>query len=361
MKREGVIKRLREQLRGKKLPALLVTSPVNLCYLSGFTGTDSAGVVTEEELILLTDFRFVEQATKECPGWKVVEHPGVARVDWISAFLSEKGIPRLGLEADHLTWNQYMRLGEAAPKLLLEPTLGMVEELRIIKQAWEIERIRGALRAGEAAFEAMRGFIRAGVTEKEVADELERQLRHAGAQRSGFETIVAFDANGSLPHARPGKQALGKKGAVLVDWGAEVEGYNSDLTRVLCSGRVTTKFEKVYGVVLGAQKAGIEAVGPGVKAGEVDGAAREVIARAGYGERFGHGLGHGVGLEVHEGPTVRGKSEDVLMPGMVITIEPGIYIPGWGGIRIEDMVLVTKKGREVLSSVGKELEETLLG
>lgn len=360
MTRRTIVSKLRRKVEEKNLDALLILSGPNVHYVTGFTGSDSAVLLTLHQQILLTDFRYTEQCRKECPEWEVAEHPDVPWTEWVARFMSKHRLKRLGLEADHLSWGQYRKLSEAAPRVLLEPTIGVVEELRVTKSSWEVERIRRALQVAETAFVELRDRIRPGASEKELADELETLLRRRGASQSGFETIVAFGANSSAPHACPGSARLDENSTALVDWGARLDWYNSDLTRVLVAGRVTSKFEKLYRVVLDAQRAGIEAVGPGVKACEVDAAARNVIREAGLSERFGHGLGHGVGLEVHEAPTLRSKSEAVLMPGMVVTIEPGIYIPGWGGIRIEDMVLVTKTGREVLSGLDKGLESVVV-
>jgi Xaa-Pro aminopeptidase len=353
MNRQETVAKVRREITERDIDALLITSPVNVRYVSGFTGSDSVLLLTDRQQLLITDFRYSESARGECPDWEVVEHPGVSRADWVERFAGREGLQLLGLEADHLSWQQYRRLSEAAPRVCLAPTIGLVEKLRTVKSPWEVERVRRALRAGERAFEALRELVRPGVTEKALADELETLLRRQGASESGFETIVAFGPASSIPHARAGSRRLARRQTVLVDWGARVESYNSDLTRVLATGRVTSKFERIYRVVLEAQAAGIDAVAPGVRAAAVDAAARRVITEAGFGERFGHGLGHGVGLEVHEAPTLNSRSEDVLMPGMVLTIEPGIYIPGWGGIRIEDMVLVTDQGHSVLSRLDK--------
>ncbi len=360
MKRNEIARKLCGKLKEHKLDALFISSKVNVRYVTGFTGADSAALVSSDQLVILTDFRYLEQAGKECPDWEVADRRNITQAEWVGNFLRKNGLKRLGLEADHLSWQQYRKLSEAAPKATLEPTVGMVEKFRLVKSAWEVERIRKALKVAEAAFGELRERIRPGVTEKELADEIEMLLRRGGASQSGFDTIVAFDANASRPHARAGSSTLGRNSSVLIDWGARLEGYNSDLTRVLIVGRVTSRFEELYQVVLGAQKAGIQAAGPGIGTSEVDAAARCVIAEAGYAERFGHALGHGVGLEVHEAPTLRNNSEDVLVPGMVITIEPGIYIPGWGGIRIEDMVLITEDGCEVLSGLEKGLESVVV-
>lgn len=352
--RNRIIQRLRQKLPQNKIDALLVSSKVNVRYASGFTGDDSMALVLSDRLVFLTDFRYVEQVGKECPGWTVYERGKLKMAEALANVVSDNKIGRLGLEADHVSWGQFRGFGRAMPQVTLEPTVGLVEELRRVKQPGEVACIRRALATAQHAFEQLKGTVQPGVSEKQLADELERLMRQSGAQKSGFDTIMAFGPNASQPHARPGTRELGTDEGVLVDWGASVEGYSSDLTRVLCAGRVPSKFDQLYRLVLDAQTAAIQAVRPGAPAADVDIAARQVITAAGYGPQFGHAVGHGVGLEVHEAPVVRTGGNDVQEPGMVFTIEPGVYIPGWGGIRIEDMILVTETGCEVLSDLRKD-------
>jgi Xaa-Pro aminopeptidase len=232
--------------------------------------------------------------------------------------------------------------------------------LRQIKDREEVAEIRQAVRYAEKAFAAIRVTLRPEQTEKEIADALDYQLRRFGARGSSFPPIVAAGPRGALPHATPGDEPVGEQESVLIDWGAAGRLYKSDLTRVLVTGRISPKLRRIYGLVLAAQTQAIAAIGPGVAAQEVDAVARGVIAAAGYGRRFGHGLGHGLGLEVHEAPRLTAASSTVLQAGMVVTVEPGIYLPGWGGVRIEDDVLVTRRGHEVLTTAPKQLEEMIL-
>jgi Xaa-Pro aminopeptidase len=240
-------------------------------------------------------------------------------------------------------------------------TSGLVENLRLIKDKYEIARIRAAVLQAENAFAALRSKLRPEMTEKEAADELEHQFRLFGAKDAAFPTIVAVGPRAALPHATPSsRRRIGEADFVLIDWGANEGLYRSDLTRVLVTGRISPKFERIYQVVLAAQNQAIAAIRPGVVAHNVDNVARSMIAKAGFGRQFRHGLGHGLGLFVHESPRLAVKNQTVLKPGMVVTVEPGIYLPGWGGIRIEDDVLVTRTGHEVLTHVPKRLEDVVI-
>ena len=229
----------------------------------------------------------------------------------------------------------------------------------MVKDREEVAEIRRAIDQAERAFTVLRASLRPEQTEKEVADNLEHQMRLFGAKRASFESIVAVGPRAALPHARPTSQRIGASDFVLVDWGAD-SLYKSDLTRVLVTGKIPPKLERIYGVVLKAQLRGIEAIRPGISCEEVDSAARKVIEDAGFGRNYGHGLGHGIGLDIHEGPRLGQGQKNILQPGMVVTVEPGIYLPGWGGVRIEDDVLVTKTGHEVLTSLPKQWSDACL-
>jgi Xaa-Pro aminopeptidase len=242
----------------------------------------------------------------------------------------------------------------------LVPTSGWVEELRIIKDKEEIDRTRRACEQARRAFEVVRAKLTPEMTELQIAAELEYQARQFGAKGLSFEPIVAVGPRAALPHARPTSRRIGESDFTLIDWGANEGLYMSDLTRMVPTAKISPKLRKLYGVVLKSQLAGIEAIRPGVTCEEVDRAARSVIEKAGYGKQFGHGLGHGVGVEIHEAPRLAQGQTRELKPGMIITVEPGIYFPGWGGIRIEDDILVTRTGHEVLTSVPKDLDECLV-
>jgi Xaa-Pro aminopeptidase len=244
----------------------------------------------------------------------------------------------------------------------LVPIAGLVEELREIKDAHELASLRKAVRQAQRGFAVMRASLKGDMTELEFAHDLEHAMRGFGARAAGFDPIVAVGPRAALPHANPTSARISEADLLLIDWGAmSQDGYRSDLTRVLVTGRISSKLRKIYEVVLKAQLRGIAAIRPGVTGKQVDAAARSVIEKAGYGKQFGHGLGHGIGLDIHEGTRLSPVSKDVLKPGMVITVEPGIYIPGWGGVRIEDDILVTRDGHEVLTSVPKQFEDAILG
>lgn len=252
-------------------------------------------------------------------------------------------------------------LGAALPRCEFVETAGWVEQLRMIKDRYEIARTRDACELARRTFEVVRATLTPDMTELQVAADLEYQARRFGGKCMSFPSIVAVGPRAALPHGQPSSLRLEADDFLLIDWGVNEGQYMSDLTRILVTGRILPKLRKVYEVVLKAQLAGIKAIRPGVTAETVDHAARSVIAKAGYGKQFGHSLGHGIGLEIHEAPRLGAGQELALKPGMIVTVEPGIYLPGWGGVRIEDDVLVTRDGHEVLSSVPKELDECVVG
>ena len=352
------VARVVEALQEERLDGLLLTTPANITYLSGFRGEDSALLVTARGRFLVTDGRYTEEAERECPEAQVVEHrKGLMRA--VAAIVRRRRLGRLGFE-EMMPHGWYLQLRSALGARRLVTRSGLVERLRQVKDRWELAAIRRAVRAAEAWWSRRRTLLAEGRSEAETAAALVSAMTRSGAEGAAFPTIVAVGARGSLPHARSGGRRLRRSQPLLVDWGAEVAGYKSDLTRVFAPRRMSARFREVYRTVLEAQEAAIAAVRPGAAAGSVDRAARSVIARAGYAEWFRHSLGHGLGLEVHELPRIRQKDRTVLEPGMVFTIEPGIYLPGRFGVRIEDVVLVTGKGCEVLSSLPRSLEEVTL-
>lgn len=354
--------RLRRALRKPNADAILITDFTNVTYLTGFTGDDSYLLVLREGQILISDGRYTTQLAEECPGLDLfIRRPGVTMFQAIKRVLGSTRVRRLAIEADAMSVALRDRIAADSPRVEIAPTSGLVERLRRIKDKEEIARIRQAVWYAEKGFAVLRAALRPDKTEKQVADELEYQLRLFGARGCAFPTIVAAGPRAALPHATATHQPIGSSDFVLVDWGASEGLYVSDLTRVLVTGRISPKLERVYGVVLKAQRKAIAAVRPGVTTNEVDRVAREVIAEAGFRRYFGHGLGHGLGLRVHEAPRLAPDCRVPLRPGMVITVEPGIYLPGWGGIRIEDDVLVTRTGHEVLTQVPKQLEELVVG
>ncbi|MCD4727345.1 MAG: Xaa-Pro peptidase family protein [Pirellulales bacterium] len=354
--------RLRKALKKAGVDALLVTDFTNVTYLTGFTGDDSYLLVRRDGETVLSDPRYTTQLGEECPGVDLnIRPPGVAMLQAVVRIVRAAKIGRLGIEGDSMTVGLRNQIAEKLPKVELVPTSGMVETLRLIKDKDEVERLRRAVWQAEKAFAVLRSTLRPEKTEKEVADELEYQFRLFGAKDASFPSIVAVGPRAALPHATPGQNRIGEDDFVLIDWGANDGLYCSDLTRMLVTGKISPKFERIYKSVLESQTRAIAAVRPGVSAHDVDNVARSYIAKAGFGKRFRHGLGHGLGLLVHEAPRLAVKSQTILKPGMVVTVEPGIYLPGWGGVRIEDDVLVTRSGHEVLTSVPKRLEDAVVG
>lgn len=355
--------RLARKLKAAEVNALLVTNFVNVRYLTGFSGDSSWLLLTRDAAVMLSDGRYTTQIEEECRGLDDVVIRNIdEKIHERAVPLIEKMKPgAVGFESDtttHVLW-EYLLTNLKSTEL--KPTSGMVEELRAVKDKSEIASIREAVVQAERGFAVIRESILPESTERELAHELEHAMRKFGAERAGFEPIVAVGSRSALPHARPGSTRAGDSGFILFDWGAEtVDGYRCDLTRVLATGKISPKLEKVYRVVLSAHQRGIEEIRPGVKCDAVDAAARKVIEDAGYGKQFGHGLGHSFGLEIHEHPRFSSTSDDELKPGMVMTVEPGIYFPGWGGVRIEDDVLVTRDGCEVLTSTPLEWEEIVV-
>ncbi len=350
--------KLRRELRSKTVDAFLVSSPTNVRYLTGFTGDSSVLLMTADREIIVSDGRFTTQLEQECPGLEIsIRSPGVELIQTIALIIERLGVRQLAFEATSCTMAEYESIRDAIPTTSMVGVRGWVEGLRRVKDEEEIGEIRAAVRCAERAFTMARAGLRCGDSEKDVADAIEGYLRRCGASGSSFPPIVAVGVHAALPHARPTTtRRVGDDDFVLIDWGASGRPYKSDLTRVLVTGKVTSTFETIYRTVLAAQERAISAIRPGAKAHEIDAEARTVIEEAGFGAFFDHGLGHGLGMDIHEAPRLRKESPDLLEPGNVVTVEPGIYLPDWGGIRIEDDVLVTRDGCEVLSHVAKSLD-----
>jgi Xaa-Pro aminopeptidase len=353
--------RLAQQLHGEGLDALLVTSTVNVTYLTGFTGDSSALILTPSRAVLVSDPRYVGQIADECPGLEThIRTPQVKPHEAFAQALTKLGARSVGCESAALTLAEAEALRAAAPAIDWKPAADRVEKLRMVKDEVEIAAIREAIAIAERAFAVFYNLLSPEDDEKELADALEGNIRRCGGLTSSFPPIVAVGARAALPHCPPTARRVRESDQLLVDWGATgPSGYRSDLTRVLPTHRkgafLSERLAQVHAVVLAAQQAAIRAVRPGAIAKDIDAAARAVIADAGHGEHFGHGLGHGIGLQIHEGPSVRPLSETRIEAGMVFTVEPGVYLPGWGGVRIEDDVLVTPDGCEVLTRVPREL------
>jgi Xaa-Pro aminopeptidase len=352
---------LRKLLRKTDARAMLVTSFTNVTYLTGFTGDDSYLLLLDKGEILITDARYTTQLEQECPQLKLdVRSPGTSMLQAVASVVGSAKVASLAVEGESMSVALHQQIAEKLTKVPTVVTSGLVEQLREIKDKQEVAEICLAARQAEKAFAVLRATLRPECTEKEVADDLEHQMRLFGAKGASFPPIIAVGPRAALPHARPTDMKIGEDDFVLVDWGATAKLYKSDLTRVLVTGRISPKLERVYGVVLDAQQRAIEAIKPGMTGREIDQVARGVIEKAGFGKQFGHGLGHGIGLDIHEAPRLNSANDRPLLPGMVVTVEPGIYLPGWGGVRIEDDILITKAGHEVLTSVPKELAEAVV-
>lgn len=341
---------LRAEMAERELDAYLVTSRMDQIWLTGFTGEDGSVLVTPRSVILLTDGRFGQTADQEAPWARKVLRKKRDAGPTVREF-RRYGLERVGFEPAHLTVAVYTALRKEGRPTQLVSASGLVAERRMIKDAGELAAIRRAIAIAERAFARLQSWVRPGRTEREVAARLVYEIERCGGQGPAFAPIVGSGPGAALPHYAPGDRALREGEAVLIDWGARADWYNSDLTRILRIGSIPRRLAKVYDVVRDAHDRAIDAVRPGASAAQVDHAARKVIAKAGYGPQFTHALGHGIGLDVHEGPRLGRNSEDELQAGMVVTIEPGVYLQGVGGIRIESDVLVTAGGREVLSSL----------
>jgi len=327
------------------------SDPASLYYLTGFSG-EGALLLSEDEALLLTDSRYTEQAGREAPDLPMRELKG-PYIDGVSEIASAKGLERITFSSARMSHENALKLGAAFNGEIV-PKSDPVAGLRMVKEPGEIERIRKATTLTEAALTALLEEIRIGMTERDLVLRLEILMREMGAQRTAFELIIAAGENAALPHYQPADRAIAAGDLLLFDIGAKLDRYCSDMTRVVAVGRAPKGLESVYATVLAANRAGIAAVRAGQSGVAADAAARDVITTAGHGEHFGHGLGHGVGLEVHEGPGLSPRSTDTLAAGMTVTVEPGIYLPGTGGVRIEDLVAVTQDGCEVLTSFPKD-------
>lgn len=334
------------------LDALLVSHLVNVRYLCGYSGSAGLLLVTRAGSSFLTDFRYQEQIKREVHGARRV----IINKDLYSDLLELRGIGKLrkiGFESQHLTFDRYDFLRKNLTAVI--PTAGMIERLREVKRPEEIGEIAAAARIADRAFAQIVREIKPGMTELAIAARLEFLLKSLGASRPSFETIVGSGPNGALPHAKPGARRVRRGDFIVIDFGAFHRGYCSDMTRTVVLGKPTDKHKRIYGIVRDAQLAGLRAVRTGVSGKQADAAARWVIEAAGFGKQFGHGLGHGVGMEVHELPRLGKLSDNILQENSVVTVEPGVYLPGWGGVRIEDLVAVTKTGVRILSKSKKDL------
>jgi Xaa-Pro aminopeptidase len=346
------IENLKQIMKAEGISALLVTKRENVRYLSGFTGSAGSVLVASDKPRLITDFRYKLQARAEATGADVL----IQKTDFpaaVSDAAERAGVKTLWFDESSLTIEELKKLRKQG--LTLKGHRDLVGELRLRKDKHELMSIRKAIRRAEESFRELRKYIRAGARERDLALMLEMLMREKGARKAAFDTIVASGANGAMPHASVTDKRIKKGDLVTIDFGAEADGYFCDITRTVCVGRPTPRQREIHALVLAAQTAAIRSVRSDMRCKDVDAVARGIIKNAGHGDHFGHGTGHGIGLMVHEGPSISSLSRGRVEKDMVFTVEPGVYVPGWGGVRIEDMVLVTGKGVTVLTTLPREL------
>ena len=350
------LQRLRQHLVAAGLDAVWVTNPQNRCYLSGFSGSAGMLLLTTDTQQLFTDFRYQEQAVAEAPLYELCLYKGIA-AKALTEVIASSGIRRLGFESKHCTVAAYKELQALLP-VECELIDTELEPLRFVKDEEELKAIREAVRIADAAFAHILSYLRPGLEERQVAAELEQRMRCLGSERPAFDTIVASGVRGALPHGVASEKKLALGEWVTMDFGAVYRGYHSDITRTVCLGPATDQQKEAYALVLAAQKAGVAAIRPGRLGCEIDAVARDILTAAGYGDYFGHGLGHSLGLAIHEEPRLSSlNTQQALQENMVVTVEPGIYLPGQYGIRIEDTVRVSDAGAVILTESDKELIE----
>ena len=349
------IKNLTERLFENDINGLIVSKPENIYYLSGFSG-EGLAIITGQKNYIITDFRYIEKAKLEATAFEIVEtRPGGSLFSLAYELVKELGLKNIGVESGSLTVKEYDELAAIFKNINLIKTEGFIEELRTIKDADEISFIKAAQQITDQAFEHILAFIKPGVRELDLVAELEYFMKKSGSKNTAFDTILISGPKTCLPHGVPAERKLQQNDFVTIDFGARFNGYCSDMTRTVIIGKPSEEQLAVYNTVLDAQMKALEVIKPGLKGKDVDSVARQYISQKGYGNYFGHGLGHGVGLEIHEAPRLSPKGEDVLLPGMVVTVEPGIYIENFGGVRIEDMVVLTENGCENLTHSQKHL------
>ncbi|MBV7507445.1 aminopeptidase P family protein [Bacillus sp. sid0103] len=347
------IEKLRSNFSTHGIDGILITSPFNRRYISNFTGTAGVVLISADKAQFLTDFRYIEQATKQCQGFEIIKTTGSIPEE-VAVQAKKLGIQKLGFEEDFLTYSSF-KLYDKEIEAELVPISGVIEKLRLIKTDSELKILKVAADIADAAFKHILDFISPGKTELEVSNELEFFMRKAGATSSSFDTIVASGHRSALPHGVASDKVIEAGDIVTMDYGCYYNGYVSDITRTVAVGEPDAKLKEIYEIVLEAQLRGMAGIKPGLTGKEADAITRDYISEKGYGEYFGHSTGHGIGLEIHEAPGLSMKSDVVLEPGMVVTCEPGIYIPSLGGVRIEDDLVITKDHNEALTHSTKEL------
>jgi Xaa-Pro aminopeptidase len=355
MSKANRIERLRSRFADNDLDAFLVTSSENRAYFSGFRGSAGSLWITGEDALLATDFRYTEQAAIEAPDYRVVRI--AAGADWLKEEVASSGVRRIGIEDGSMTLATFTTIKESlhgvgtSPELV--PTGGLASQLRAIKEPDELAVMQRAIDLADEAMETVGAQLRPGMTEREVAWKLEQCMRESGADALSFDTIVASGPNGAKAHHKPSERRLERGDGIVIDMGALYDGYCSDITRTFVLGKASDQFRKIYDIVLAAQETTEATARAGMTGGEVDGLARQVITEAGYGDAFGHSLGHGIGIAVHELPGVGPNSQGVIEDAMVFSVEPGIYLTGWGGVRIEDLVVMENGSPRVLTHAHK--------
>lgn len=350
---ESRLERIRAIVSDRNLDALLIQKDQNRAYVTGFFGSAGIAIVSRKEAVLLVDFRYVEQAGREAPEFEVVKADR-EYIDTLAALVKQREWKRIGFESESVTVKQYQDCTTRLQPAELVPMEGL-DRARWVKDDEELSRIRKAVEIADASFAHIRSYLRPGAVERDIALEMEFFMRRHGADKEAFETIVASGPRSSLPHGRAAERVLQAGDLVTLDFGAVYRHYISDCTRTVVIGEVSPKQREVYALVLEAQQTAVRGIHAGMTGKEADALARDVIAGAGYGDAFGHSLGHGVGLMVHEGPTLSPREDAVLGPGMVVTVEPGVYLAGWGGVRIEDLMVIRDHASEVLTRAPKEL------
>ena len=341
---------LREELAAWDLDALVVADNASIRYLTGFTGSYGVLLVTGDDAYLVTDARYEEQVRIECPNVSLVSIEKENNWAEVTKAVIEKlHLDRIGFEDHAVNYRNWSQLETALPFAELVPARDLVLQFRLVKDQDEIAALREAVRIVDLAYEYITSYLKPGVQEREIALELDCFMRKCGAEREAFETIVASGPRSAMPHGKPTERTVSEGELIVLDFGARWRGYHSDMTRTVVLGQPDPRQEEIYAIVLEAQSKAMDVIRPGVLGGEVDGAAREYLTAKGFGDYSEHGFGHGLGLTIHDGKIINRHSEVALQVGMVITIEPGIYIPGWGGVRIEDDALVTESGYEILT------------
>jgi Xaa-Pro aminopeptidase len=347
------VEKLRQLMKKNDLAGFLVTSQYNLRYLTNFTGTTGLALITRDNAYFVTDFRYTEQAAAQAQGFEIIKNSGPI-FDDVADLVEKEQLNNMAFEELHVNFADYSLLEELLPCELI-PVAGLIEELREVKEAEEIALIQKACEIADEGFQHVLAFIKPGMTEIEVANQLDFFMRSKGASGVSFDTIVASGVRSAMPHGVASHKVIETGDLITLDFGCYYEGYVSDMTRTFAIGSVDQKLKDIYQIVLEAQLKVLEAAKPGLTGIQLDAIARDHIASYGYGEAFGHSTGHGIGLEIHEGPNVSFRAEKQFVVGNVITDEPGIYLPGIGGVRIEDDLLITASGNQVLTHASKEL------